>query len=305
MCAGLPKREGWSSCIIIRTRIESVAIEMGVEKARIHQRRILNEEESYALFCKIAFSSKEEAKQHPELEEVGKVIVKKCHGLPLAVKTIGGLLKSKAQSTEVWRRICHNFHDALTAKESENSVMASLQLSYDELPIRMKQCLLCFSLYPEDSEIGAEQLVHWWVGEGFIEGRNTSTTMELAFDYLSELISRCLVEVVQHRGYDGRVYSCRMHDLVRDLTIKIAREEGFCSLDDQGRQRTTARSRRLSFTNEADVRSMNKKSRIRALLMMTSSPVQFNRNIVMFTIKSLRVLDFSKNKLENIALKTY
>jgi len=161
--------------------------------------------------------------QHPELEEVGKVIVKKCHGLPLAVKTIGGLLKSKAQSTEVWRRICHNFHDALTAKESENSVM------YDELPIRMKQCLLCFSLYPEDSEIAAEQLVHWWVGEGFIEGRNTSTTMELAFDYLSELISRCLVEVVQRRGYDGRVYSCRMHDLVRDLTIKIARG-GFLQL---------------------------------------------------------------------------
>jgi Leucine-rich repeat (LRR) protein len=127
--------------------------------------------------------------------------------------------------------------------------------------------------------------------------------MELAFDYLSELISRCLVEVVQHRGYDGRVYSCRMHDLVRDLTIKIAREEGFCSFDDQGRQRPSARSRRLSFTNEADVRSMNKKSRIRALLMMTSSPIQFNRNIVMFTIKSLRVLDFSKNKLENICFE--
>jgi Leucine-rich repeat (LRR) protein len=127
--------------------------------------------------------------------------------------------------------------------------------------------------------------------------------MELAFDYLSELISRCLVEVVQRRGYDGRVYSCRMHDLVRDLTIKIAREEGFCSFDDQGRQRPSARSRRLSFTNEADVRSMNKKSRIRALLMMTSSPIQFNRNIVMFTIKSLRVLDFSKNKLENICIE--
>jgi hypothetical protein len=145
---------------------------MGVEKARIHQPRILNEEESYALFCKIAFSSKEEAKQHPELEEVGKVIVKKCHGLPLAVKTIGGLLKSKAQSTEVWRGICHNFDDALTAKESENSVMASLQLSYDELPIRMKQCLLCFFLYPEDSEIATEHATSSLVGwRGFHRGQ--------------------------------------------------------------------------------------------------------------------------------------
>ncbi|KAF2285880.1 hypothetical protein GH714_008666 [Hevea brasiliensis] len=300
--AGLPKREGKSSGIIITTRIENVATEIGVEKARIHQPRILNEEESWALFCKIAFASDEEAQQHSELEEVGKDIVKKCGGLPLAIKTIGGLLKSKTQSTEVWRRICTNFHDAVATRESGSSVMASLQLSYDELPIRLKQCLLCFSMYPEDSEIWAEQLARWWVGEGFVEGKGSRTAMELAFDYLSELISRCLVEVVQQRGYDGRVYSCKMHDLVRDLTIKIAREEAFCNFDEQGRQGLSAQSRRLSFTCEIDVKALNRKSKLRTLLIMTSSPIQLNRNTGLFTIKSLRVLDFSQNRMENISM---
>ncbi|KAJ6752179.1 hypothetical protein OIU85_002585 [Salix viminalis] len=57
---------------------------MGVEKARIHQPRTLNEEECLASFSKIAFSSNEEAKQHSDLEEVGKEIMQKCRRLPLA-----------------------------------------------------------------------------------------------------------------------------------------------------------------------------------------------------------------------------
>jgi hypothetical protein len=73
MCAGLPKREGWSSCIIITTRIESVAIEMGVEKARIHQPRILNEEESYALFCKLHFHQMRKQNSILSWKKLGKL----------------------------------------------------------------------------------------------------------------------------------------------------------------------------------------------------------------------------------------
>eukprot|EP00258_Populus_trichocarpa_P051380 XP_024467399.1 disease resistance RPP13-like protein 4 [Populus trichocarpa] len=154
------------------------------------------------IVLQIAFSSNEEAKQHPELEEVGKVIVKKCHGLPLAAKTIGGLLKSKAQSTEVWRRICHNFDDALTAKESENSVMASLQLSYDELPIRMKQCLLCFFLYPEDSEIATEH-----------------ATSSLGIGRLSNLQELSGFKLVGADNKDG----CRLAELQNLLQLRVLR----------------------------------------------------------------------------------
>ncbi|KAK8527306.1 hypothetical protein V6N13_085145 [Hibiscus sabdariffa] len=303
LLAGLPKREGQSSAIIITTRKENVAVEMGVEKARIHQPRILDEDESYALFCRIVFASEKEAKQHYELEELGKDIVKKCCGLPLAIKTVGGLLKSKTLSNDVWRRIHDNFHDELATREGESSVMASLQLSYDELPTRLKQCLLCFSIYPEDSVISAEQLVHWWTGEGFVQAKHTQTAIEVAFDYLSELISRCLVEVVKQRGFDGRVYTCKMHDLVRDLTIKISREESFCTFDEHGRQRPVIPSRRLGFTGEEDVRSLNRKSKLRAFLMTNTTPISLENTIPLFRVKSLRVLDFCQNKLENIPIQ--
>ncbi|KAK8997459.1 hypothetical protein V6N11_020937 [Hibiscus sabdariffa] len=271
LLAGLPKRQGQSSAIIITTRKENVAVEMGVEKARIHQPRILDEDESYALFCRIVFASEKEAKQHYELEELGKDIVKKCCGLPLAIKTVGGLLKSK--------KLCRTmFGDGFTTISTTNWL-------------------------PEKAKARAEQLVHWWVGEGFVQAKHTQTAIEVAFDYLSELISRCLVEVVKQRGFDGRVYTCKMHDLVRDLTIKIAREESFCTFDEHGRQRPGIPSRRLGYTGEEDVRSLNRKSKLRAFLMTNTSPISLENTIPLFRVKSLRVLDFCQNKLENIPIQ--
>ncbi|KAB1226974.1 hypothetical protein CJ030_MR1G002519 [Morella rubra] len=48
-----------------------------------------------------------EAGAHPELEEVGRQIAKKCEGLPLAAKAIGAMLRSKANVDE-WERILHS-----------------------------------------------------------------------------------------------------------------------------------------------------------------------------------------------------
>ncbi|ESR55985.1 Disease resistance RPP13-like protein 4 [Citrus sinensis] len=189
--------------VIITSRNETVVNSMGVDESRIHRPKILNEEES-------------------------REILKKCGGLPLAIKTIGGLLAPKVHSLSEWNKINDDFHVYLTTERENNSVVASLRLSYDELPTHLKQCLMCFSVYPNNFEIS-----------GLIRGRDNRIATELGFDYLSELVSRCLVEVVHRRGYDGRVYSCKMHDLVRDMTVQIAKDEAFCSFDEQGRQKLT------------------------------------------------------------------
>ncbi|KAF8414046.1 hypothetical protein HHK36_002045 [Tetracentron sinense] len=301
---GLPKKMGQGSSIIITTRNEDVARSMGVVEARIHRPKILNEEESWSLFCKIAFSATKGVCKNLQFKKVGNDIVKKCRGLPLAIKTIGGLLSSKIHSLGDWKRIYDNFHDELATQESNSSVMASLQLSYDELPAHLKHCILCFSIYPEDYEISADQLVHWWIGEGFVVfGRSAKTALELAFDYLSELISRCLVEVMNRRHYDGRVYFCKMHDMVRDMTIKIARDETFGSFDGKGREIITANSRRLGFTASMDMQPLASNSKLRALLLMTNCQIDLSRKAGLARVKSLRVLDLSHNKLENISIE--
>ncbi|KAF2286230.1 hypothetical protein GH714_012066 [Hevea brasiliensis] len=296
----LIRRYGWSacsgSCFIITTRNKEVAD--AIKANETHHPKVLDDKKSWLLFSKHAFPEvKEESLE--KFKEVGKKIVSECGGLPLAIKTIGGLLGSKPHSLQEWKKICDNF-SVLDITEENSVVMKSLQLSYDALPPHLKQCLLCFSIYPEDFDIQAEKLIHWWIGEGLIHGKDSETTFEMGFKHLSMLVSRCLVEVVDTRGYDGRVYSCKMHDLVRDLTLAMAGKEKVCSFDEEG-QKLTSDSRWLGFTSEMDAQSLNKTPKLRALLQTTNNQAQLHSNLG--SLCSLRALDLSSNKLDNVALK--
>ncbi|CAK7344996.1 unnamed protein product [Dovyalis caffra] len=301
LCSALQNAVGKSNCIIITTRKEDVLVSMDVDKSQVHQPKTLKEDDSWLLFSKSAFSRCKDRKcPDAQFERVGKEILEKCGGLPLAIKAIAALLASRSHSIVQWIEVNDNFHE-LTSGGNFSSVMASLQLSYDELPSLLKQCLLCFSIYPEDSEIQAEQLINWWVGEGLVQGKGWKTAKEVGFDYLSELVTRCLVEAVHRRGYDGRVYCCKMHDMVRELTTKIAEEESFGEFDVKGKQEMTANSRWLGFTSEMNPKSLRKSSKLRALLIMSTYKAGFDRNIG--SLSSLRVLDFSLTKLENISVE--
>ncbi|XP_024192865.1 disease resistance RPP13-like protein 4 [Rosa chinensis] len=295
LCSVIPKQ---SSCIIVTTRNEEAVIGMGVESSRIHRPKTLNDEESWRLFSKFAFPTSKGLCPEDRLEKLGKELLKKCGGLPLAIKTIGSLLASKVDSPSQWRRVLESFH-ALTTEGKTSSVMASLRLSYDELPPGLKQCLLCFSIYPEDYEIRADQLIHWWIGEGLVQSKGSRTAVEVGYEYLAELISRCLVEIVQHRGFDGRVYKCKIHDMVRELIIMIAEEEELCGFDEQGRQKLTANTRWLCFIDEMEEKSLKRSSKLRALLMMSSRRFDFERN----SLRSLRMLDLSNCTVDEHCVK--
>ncbi|KAL3509610.1 hypothetical protein ACH5RR_029011 [Cinchona calisaya] len=282
---------------------------MGVLETKVHLPKLLDEEDCWALFCKVAHMSPN-GEETPELVDEGKKIVLKGEGIPLAIMTIGGLLSLVDKKYLEWKRISYSFHEMLTSLEGSGSggygsvsVIASLQLSYDELPARLKQCILCFSIYPEDYEIDVDQLIRWWIGEGFVHGKSTETATESALNCLSELISRSLVEVVQRRNFDGSVYTCKVNEMIRDLTIKIARDEDFCSFSDSGKQIAGKKSRRLGVTSERTLWTPQGNSKLRALLLTTTHYIGFNRNVVLAKVKSLRVLDLSHVKLDSISVK--
>jgi hypothetical protein len=87
---------GDGSVILVTTRSQRVASIMGT--LEYHNPACLSDDDSWELFSKKAFSK--EVQQQAELVTAGKLIVKKCKGLPLALKTMGGMMSSKQQVKE-------------------------------------------------------------------------------------------------------------------------------------------------------------------------------------------------------------
>ncbi|KAK8618789.1 hypothetical protein V6N13_132768 [Hibiscus sabdariffa] len=92
---------GPGSRILVTTRKENVAAIMGCTK--LFHLGSLSEEECWSLFSHIAFSGRND-RECGSLVDIGKKIADKCKGLPLAAKTLGGLLRFK-RCREQWQRI--------------------------------------------------------------------------------------------------------------------------------------------------------------------------------------------------------
>ncbi|KAL0298512.1 UNVERIFIED_CONTAM: putative late blight resistance proteinR1A-10 [Sesamum radiatum] len=80
--------------------------------------------------------------------------------------------------------------------------------------------------FPEDYEIHVSKLVKLWMAEGFMKPSVSKSFEQGAEEYLDDLVKRSLVLVTRTKS-TGKIKSCSVHDLVRDLCIRKAREEKF------------------------------------------------------------------------------
>ncbi|XVF83747.1 hypothetical protein PTKIN_Ptkin16aG0517200 [Pterospermum kingtungense] len=164
---------------------------------------LLSDDDSWKLFCKKAFPGDNAESNVPsrEFETLGRKMVKKCGGLPLAIVALGGLLETK-RSLAQWEMVQRNIHGYLNKVQQQDrqygAVKKILTLSYDELPYHLKPCFLYLGLYPEDWEISKKELIGLWIAEGFISSSMESKEMlmeDVAEQFLEELVDRCLVQV--------------------------------------------------------------------------------------------------------------
>ncbi|KAL1822150.1 hypothetical protein ACET3Z_008928 [Daucus carota] len=204
------------SKILITTRKQKV-----VEVMRClitHRVEKLSDEDSWELFKRRAFS-RGGVLETARFAGMGRTMVERCGGLPLAIKALGGLLHFK-KSEQEWLRI----QDSATW-DSNDDVLPSLRLSYDNLPhSSLKKCFAYCSILPKDSHISKDKMVRIWTALGFLlPPKGSNKLMEdIGSEYFNILLWNCLLQDGE-RYYEGDIYFYKMHDLVHDLALDISK----------------------------------------------------------------------------------
>ncbi|KAG5578535.1 hypothetical protein H5410_058669 [Solanum commersonii] len=221
------------SKIIVTTRKESVALMMGSGAINVGT---LSSEVSWALFKRHSLENRD-PEEHPELEEVGIQIAHKCKGLPLALKALAGILRSKSEVDE-WRDILRSEIWELPSRS--NGILPALMLSYNDLRPHLKRCFAFCAIYPKDYLFCKEQVIHLWIANGLVQ------QLHSANQFFLELRSRSLFERVRESS-EWIPGEFLMHDLVNDLA-QIASSNLCIRLEENQGSHMLEQSQHMSYS---------------------------------------------------------
>ncbi|KAH0634425.1 hypothetical protein KY284_037211 [Solanum tuberosum] len=282
------------SRIIITSRNSNVGRYIGGDFS-IHVLQPLDSENSFELFTKKIFTfdnNNNWANASPDLVDIGRSIVGRCGGIPLAIVVPAGMLRARERTEHAWNRVLDSM-----GHKVQGGCGKVLALSYNDLPIALRPCFLYFGLFPEDHEICAFDLTNMWIAEKLIvvNSGNRRKAESLVEDVLNDLVSRNLIQVAK-RTYGGRISSCRIHDLLHSLCVELGKESNFFHTEHNafGDPGNVARLRRITFYSDNNAMneffSLNPKpTKLRALFCFTKDRCIFSQ-MAHLNFKLLQVL---------------
>ncbi|KAM3691032.1 hypothetical protein ACJW31_09G164900 [Castanea mollissima] len=298
---------GQGSKILVTTRTQKVASNMA--PGPIHVLEGLQDEDCLSLFVRCAFNEGEH-EQFPKLVEIGKQVVKKCKGVPLAVKTLGGLLYSKTEERD-WISIRDN--EIWKLEQKENDILWALRLSYNNLPSYLKQCFAYCSLYPKDFRYRNVELIQYWMANGLLRksNNNTEELEDIGERCLKELLSRSFFQEEIYEGHGRIQWSFKMHDLLHDLSLSVAQND-YCLIEDTNDTKKFEKAEKARYVSildhklgvDATITSLHKLSNNMRTINFSFGWGGFDESLVetcMSRFKHLRLLNLRNSKLETLS----
>ncbi|KVI10357.1 Disease resistance protein [Cynara cardunculus var. scolymus] len=288
---GIPSRDPCCK-VLLTTRSRDVCRDMAVDVS--FPMNLMNEEDAWDLFNESAGPIiGPDGRESP-----ARKIVADCHGLPLAIKTLGKFMRDRPQielwrNTALWRQCSSPLF-----KNIEKEVFRPLEMSYHYLPSKiLKQCFLYCSLYPASFSIDVAELIQCWVSDGLI---NENQSMAEAFNYgvalVEHLKDSCLLD------QDGSRGTVKMHDIFHDSAIRLSEREelyGFhCQSGVPFHQMPKESSRRFSLMGcrIEKLQAFPVCSQLTVLLLQ-GNPIKRIPDDFFQNVKSLRVLNLSNTRI--------
>ncbi|XP_038985481.1 putative disease resistance protein RGA1 [Phoenix dactylifera] len=289
------------SKIITTTRSDVVARIMGTVAP--HRLQSLTSADCWTLFKHRAFGPGRE-EETPRLVDIGKEIVEKCKGLPLAAKALGSLMSS-GRGEEEWLHVRDS--ELWRLPVNENSILPALQLSYDHLPSNLKQCFAYCSVFPKDYEIERKKLIQLWIVEGFIQTSDGDMLEEeVGNRYFNSLLWRSFFQDAE-KDDRNNITTCKMHDLVHDLACSIAGDES--SITKVGMKRSIPHGCRYSSIlyhysmSSTALKAAFEAKKLRSLISLNRPWIGIHQEFAIHTMSSLthlRALDLSGANIKEL-----
>ncbi|XP_012698874.1 disease resistance protein RPP13 isoform X1 [Setaria italica] len=213
------------------------------------------------LFCQRVFGARE-----PPQNYWSRGYYEKVHnistGLPLAISVLAGVLRSKAIPME-WDDV----FEQLESNGQPKPVRSIWSLAFDDLPHYLKSCFLYFASVSENVILYPDRLVRLWIAEGFIVPKKAETLEDVGFDYLKELVSRGLVQVME-KDAGGCIKLVSIHNLLHAFMESEAQDSCFLEIHHQANVVNPNTVRRLAIQNYVDayVHIPNAFPKLRSLL---------------------------------------
>ncbi|XP_027166020.1 putative disease resistance protein RGA1 [Coffea eugenioides] len=219
------------SKILVTTRSAQVAVLL--QPGLSYRMGLGTEEYCWKLFQQVAFAPGG-PEMTPRLMEMGEAIVKRCQGLPLAIKTIGGLpLAIKTIGGLLYTKKDEEEWNSIATSDTwlnDDPIPGALLLSYVHLPsISLKQCFLYCSTFPRGSVMEKDELIQLWNAQGLLNPPQGSGLSEkdLGARYLDTLVRTSFLENAEQDEVDRRKFY-KMHYLLHGLASSLSKDQ--CSI---------------------------------------------------------------------------
>ncbi|CAL4958164.1 unnamed protein product [Urochloa decumbens] len=283
----LPLERGLRACIVVTTRNLDVLAEM--HATYTHQVNKMNDSDGLELLMKKSFRQYEQAN---DFSDIGYQIVKKCDGLPLAIKVVSGVLATKRTRAE-WENIRDSRWSVHGLPEE---LGGPLYLSYRHLPPQLKQCFLWCALLPPYFVIQRDAVAYWWVAEGFVKKEYKYPIHEIAEEYYHELIRRNLLQPRPEFVDKGE---STMHDLLRSLGQYLTRDHSL-SMNAENNEALPNLRRLVISSDIEEIPAIEEQKCMRSLLIFNNKNFKSVNKDIFRRLEHIRVLVLTGTSIHSI-----